>query len=564
MNEYDYLKTNTGYWLKKPFESNYNVVRRFVITNPGRPLSMYLAEIKKKQKERSRGILGLLEAIKFEEEYKGYSSDSSNHTDFKPGYSRPLQHCPQCATRCFHTELFYEQSLNFCPIHKCKLIEICPKCALPWPSVPELFGRECEVCGNSLSLTQVGKAFGTYNRAQYIEIHNILDLFKTLRCGHSVQLWNEWFVSFDAQLMEKKEKLGFFFEIHARRLNLSATTLLYTQPLKSKILNYRTLKKFNDDFVISRTTLWHFKAKLRAIKIISRILQKQMPNKHSLEFLDYQVDNYVTRYHILGSCPFCLSFSIWFDVITKFSTYRTFCDRFKKIFDPLNVYRNVDYQQPAMIYISRELMDKDSIDLNQNKSFAILSKVDKQWLALRLMILEFIKIYNAIALYRSISNYSYEKNCSFHTASEKLKPIHSKVYDKIKYQYHVNKNQINLVWALPHQTMLEMPQRVYELKDPYIHENLKQSKRLDLILEPIINESYLKPYLSLVKHRAALIKNFGSTHLISLMFNCSLDSYIKKLPKSPFFWEPYKKVPPLVIKRMTTKQLKAFFSRYSF
>lgn len=193
---------NTGLLLRKPYESDYNAYRRFLIANQHLTAS-----------QLSAAILRACRTLTQSEEYRNRKSQncgSSPCSDFDaPNLGRTRvrfqntlptlerrhelahfleqyhlhQHsmednvicpvstptrtnCAECARLCFHSGLYELPWLTACPIHHIPLVTLCPECQLPWPKFGELYGRQCGTCGVHIAFEEL-LARGAFAKGRY-------------------------------------------------------------------------------------------------------------------------------------------------------------------------------------------------------------------------------------------------------------------------------------------------------------------------------------------------------------------------------------------------------------
>jgi hypothetical protein len=136
------MHLNRGLAYKRPMESPYSIVRRFLIGNPGVDAKTYrteLATYAKDQKTNRASLFDLLmNGEKLSPLVRGF-----------PQEKHITKHCPECAKAAYHTDIFRAEWISTCPLHRIELINECPGCKQPWPTIYELATRDCKLCATS-------------------------------------------------------------------------------------------------------------------------------------------------------------------------------------------------------------------------------------------------------------------------------------------------------------------------------------------------------------------------------------------------------------------------------
>lgn len=143
---------NTGALLRHPAESDYAIVRRVMIANPG----MSSTSIKKALTAMLGGVAArklvppgdiaaavrVLETPRFGESRPSIAS----------GDVTIRRNCARCASIAYHCAAYDLSWLTHCPLHHDVLTSACPRCQRPWPAARDLPLRGCDVCGVSLTV----------------------------------------------------------------------------------------------------------------------------------------------------------------------------------------------------------------------------------------------------------------------------------------------------------------------------------------------------------------------------------------------------------------------------
>ncbi|TNE95042.1 MAG: hypothetical protein EP324_00800 [Gammaproteobacteria bacterium] len=132
---------NLGLHFARPYESDYALLRRCLIANPGMPLSA-IEEQLRQQLPTLTTTYQRLRAL----QQAALPGHPYQALDIKETYRHQ---CPQCAEQLYHCDLYALPWLSHCPIHHCELTEHCPRCQRPWPDKGRftLRNRSCPVCG---------------------------------------------------------------------------------------------------------------------------------------------------------------------------------------------------------------------------------------------------------------------------------------------------------------------------------------------------------------------------------------------------------------------------------
>jgi hypothetical protein len=133
------LQFNTGCTFHRPYQNDVSTLRHFLLANQGFSFSYIEEELR-----REFSIGGTIDNIK-KLQHSVYRE--SMETRILEHLSLVRRQCPECAVQLYHSDLFHIHWLSKCPIHHCKITELCPACNQPWPKTKELPKRHCSVCG---------------------------------------------------------------------------------------------------------------------------------------------------------------------------------------------------------------------------------------------------------------------------------------------------------------------------------------------------------------------------------------------------------------------------------
>jgi len=152
---------NSGLTLRFPYESEYNVYRRFLVAN-GR------TTIQDIRKELIQIYSNSYPSIKYQYNYlitKKLEKDRCRELNISIAAplnlkltNKVIHNCTECAKSCYHSEFYDIPWLKLCPIHKCPLTKSCAECGKPWPKISELPIRKCISCGSKMNWDNLKKA----------------------------------------------------------------------------------------------------------------------------------------------------------------------------------------------------------------------------------------------------------------------------------------------------------------------------------------------------------------------------------------------------------------------
>ena len=146
---------NLGRVLERPYESNYNAYRRFLIANGKRSLSEIRQELRKKVEVIDTRFISLNPRRQTYELFQIYNQHSQDETiaidrrNIAKRASTEIRNCPDCACSCFHSDFYQLTWLTHCPIHNKPITTKCPSCNQSWPLPSKIKQRKCKVCGTT-------------------------------------------------------------------------------------------------------------------------------------------------------------------------------------------------------------------------------------------------------------------------------------------------------------------------------------------------------------------------------------------------------------------------------
>lgn len=169
---------NTGLALRRPYESQYNAYRRFLVANGNHHLHELITELKNLYPDvRPTGKrIDCMTLANIHEHSKSEAWQiPSDSTALKQFAGNPLRNCVECARSCYHSNIYQLPWLHQCPIHHTPLLEQCPDCHQPWPRPCDLPCRKCTTCGSKLSWADL-KTSGAFKGfgEQGISLNNLL------------------------------------------------------------------------------------------------------------------------------------------------------------------------------------------------------------------------------------------------------------------------------------------------------------------------------------------------------------------------------------------------------
>lgn len=130
---------NLGLAWQRPFESDFAMVRRFLIANPAQTWRQ-LRQALRQRVDKPGSSVDAIDILRNQH----VRQQCGTSIDTKVAYRRQ---CPECAASLYHSPFFALPWLSLCPLHWRPLTTTCPECRQPWPSTDELPYRECALCG---------------------------------------------------------------------------------------------------------------------------------------------------------------------------------------------------------------------------------------------------------------------------------------------------------------------------------------------------------------------------------------------------------------------------------
>lgn len=138
---------NTGLLLRRPFESQVNAYRRFLIANQSRSVGSLRDELRKAVDDRPYSKTDTDDlAATYERAYCDVHKIPYS-TPAKILFGTCKRNCPECEQICYHCYLYQYPWFAVCPIHRRALTMRCPDCGQLWPKPSELPHRDCLRCG---------------------------------------------------------------------------------------------------------------------------------------------------------------------------------------------------------------------------------------------------------------------------------------------------------------------------------------------------------------------------------------------------------------------------------
>lgn len=186
---------NLGRALQRPFESEYNAYRRFLVAN-GR---LDITEIRKELHLLDTDFYESRTQISTDDLFRNYVENNEQikqTTDFQSLEKNKYKHirnCPKCAQGCFHSDLYQFNWLTVCPIHGEPLTYSCPECNKQWPKLGEIKYRKCHTCGSTYHWDEL-RASNAFrldtNDAEKLEFLNkIINDYKNHVKGAAIKLY---------------------------------------------------------------------------------------------------------------------------------------------------------------------------------------------------------------------------------------------------------------------------------------------------------------------------------------------------------------------------------------
>lgn len=310
---------NLGLHFARPYESQYAMVRRCLIANPGISLSKINAALKNEE-NRSRTIVERLRDKQL--------TDSTDHS-IKGLSDTYRRQCPECARRLFHTDAYALPWLTRCPIHHCEFTSICPQCQQSWPGLKELSTRDCAVCGCKPLKELHEDALTCPENLNIVPIQDIYDFMQPVDSVLEPHLYTYNYFDY----------LPEFFSLPGcRRADCTSELFTACQSYCHPEFNKKKLKSLNISTVALRhktSSLYQcvdgekntkhkalyynarYKWNYRVMKRIIRWICSRTAGKHKLHLYDYSTISLRWMTQEPLPCPYCLALSIWFLYMMK-------------------------------------------------------------------------------------------------------------------------------------------------------------------------------------------------------------------------------------------------------
>lgn len=314
----DAFHVNIGHRFARPYESEYAMIRRCLVVNPGIPWSSIQRSLRVAQSmtrsvsERLRNLQHDPELLKSLEELRTTS------------YQRQ---CPECAQQLYHTHIFVLPWLTHCPLHHCTLRETCPHCRQPWPDIKSLETRDCPYCG-VLNATRL-----EISRLQDIDYTPIADIYRFIQpyenryildgchgyLRYKISDNNKWwrrilltsplFPACQQQLVAgfPRQKLK-ALHIRQRAIKSRSSPLSKVKPPEVREMTPRREALL---LTITKISSRKLKEDFKAMRNIVAWFHKKDP-QHRLKLSSYR---HFDEDHFLSAddfCPYCLALSLWF------------------------------------------------------------------------------------------------------------------------------------------------------------------------------------------------------------------------------------------------------------
>ena len=303
-----YFHVNKGLGYAQPYESDYAILRRCLVANPGIPISALKPNLREH----------------FQVDVYDYARNIE-HDIKEPYYYQGSIHfqCPECAKVLYHTDIYTLPWLLKCPIHHIKLTKVCPTCRHRWPNINELGKRDCPTCGVTPLKTICSQVLQGIKSMDYQSIEKIY----TLIHGHGTRTekihgvyaykyqfdlnsnWCRQVHCTDAQFASfRKHEVSGYTENRLDSLHIqhSHVQKKYSKIIKREILDTGMGNYFpNPDLYLRWFYIY--------MKEIIRWINHHAPQSHTVHLTDYrQLDLYKIIRGKKHLCPYCSAFSLWF------------------------------------------------------------------------------------------------------------------------------------------------------------------------------------------------------------------------------------------------------------
>ena len=316
---------NIGRGLMRPYESRYSILRRFLIANPGSTRSNIEIDSKIKLNRNPHFIEYLVKlSYKHIPEYLNLITKR----DLSLDNLNIEKHCPRCASNFYHTDLYRLSWLSTCPLHRIPLTKYCPKCGEKWPTWNELFSRKCSCCARP----KPAKTTFLDDR-EFAAISMLFD-FISYEIKDDIYLASSWSLPIRRSLIDIEHPDFPSYQVlrHPRILKSDLSKVgIDTFSLKTKMIHIQATPLPSNTSTSSCGEAHSWAAKIRYLvinEIHSKIKQKTS-KKHNLRVFDYARLKPIFINNKLRLCPYCVSYSIWFYMVSSFPyEYRYNPDRF--------------------------------------------------------------------------------------------------------------------------------------------------------------------------------------------------------------------------------------------
>ncbi|MCW9012300.1 MAG: hypothetical protein OQL06_00840 [Gammaproteobacteria bacterium] len=304
---------NTGQIFAQPYESEYAIIRRCLVANPGIPFTAIGSSLRmmdSKTELIADRLQNLQPSLPRTQPFKG----------LKFTYRRQ---CPKCAALLYHTDLYIFEWLTHCPIHHIALTKVCPCCHLPWPDRGAIAKRDCPTCGR-LSFKQLCNfVIPGIQSMDYTPIERIYSFIRHQKNTQNIRLdcfnprtpfydyVSPWwrFIKVDSllfpggQLPHCKGYIG---------AELDALHIKY-RPMQYKSSPLYACKKSHiDDIRRWQIDTNNLTCIYQAMKIIIHWIVRHTPGNHVLHISEYFYLDLQYAINKTNFCPYCTALSLWF------------------------------------------------------------------------------------------------------------------------------------------------------------------------------------------------------------------------------------------------------------
>jgi len=312
---------NLGNRFAQPYESQYAMLRRCLIANPGIPLSIIEANLRNLVPGYS-STMDHLRSLQL--------SSGLVQTDNKL-YEAYRRQCPVRAQHLYHTNIYDLPWISLCPIHHCAFTTICPTCEQPWPDKKALATRDCPNCGR-LSFSQLIEF--ALPSMQNVDYRPIADIYEFINhdSDDDLRLVN----------YERNGNVNIFSEVWWNMLSIYSPLFpscqahrhptfstaklkplhIRLRPMHHKSTPMLPFDKQNSEPInpspdtccldINKTTQRLLKPDFKVMQYIVSWISRQTPCRHQIHIADYR--HLVTKdfFDRPDPCPYCLALSLWF------------------------------------------------------------------------------------------------------------------------------------------------------------------------------------------------------------------------------------------------------------